>query len=65
MVNDERDCRDILQQMTAVRSALQGCTQLFLQEYAVDCLVNLEDKSLEERQQMALELVGFLGKEAR
>jgi DNA-binding FrmR family transcriptional regulator len=62
MVEGERDCREILQQLTAVRSAVNSVTQLLMQEYATDCVLNLESKGQEEREAMIQDLVSMLGK---
>jgi len=43
MLEDERDCREILQQLAAIHSAVQGASRFFLQEYATACLVELDD----------------------
>jgi CsoR family transcriptional regulator, copper-sensing transcriptional repressor len=62
MVTEERDCREILQQLTAVRSAVNSVTQLLMQEYATDCVLNLDNKGQEERETMIQDLVSMLGK---
>jgi DNA-binding FrmR family transcriptional regulator len=62
MVADERDCREILQQLTAVRSAVNSVTQLLMTEYATDCVLNLEGRDPEERETMIQDLVSMLGK---
>lgn len=43
MLDQERDCREIIQQLSAIQSALQGASRVFLQEYASACLANLDD----------------------
>jgi DNA-binding FrmR family transcriptional regulator len=45
MLEAERDCREILQQLAAIRSAVQGASRFFLQEYATACLVELDEDS--------------------
>ena len=42
MLEDERDCKEILQQLSAIRSAVQGASRVFLQEYATACLLDME-----------------------
>ena len=39
MLEAERDCQEILQQLAAIRSAVQGVSRTFLQEYAAACLL--------------------------
>jgi len=43
MLDDERDCREIMQQLAAIHSAVQGVSRIFLQEYATACLVELDE----------------------
>jgi CsoR family transcriptional regulator, copper-sensing transcriptional repressor len=42
MIADERDCKDIVQQLIAIRSAVQSASLSFMQDVASECLVNLE-----------------------
>jgi CsoR family transcriptional regulator, copper-sensing transcriptional repressor len=44
MVSEERDCQDIIQQLSAIRSAVQGVSRVFLQEYAAACLLEMDQK---------------------
>ncbi len=62
MISDERDCEEILQQLTAIRSAVQSASQLFLEEYATDCLVNLEAAEVGDREQVVRKVLRLLGK---
>jgi DNA-binding FrmR family transcriptional regulator len=43
MIEDERDCEAILQQMTAVRSALHTASLALARAYANQCLVEADD----------------------
>lgn len=43
MLDEERDCREILQQLAAVHSAVQGASRFFLQEYATACLMEMDN----------------------
>jgi DNA-binding FrmR family transcriptional regulator len=45
MLDEERDCREIMQQLSAIHSAVQGASRIFLQEYATACLVEMDDDS--------------------
>lgn len=70
MVNEERDCHEIVQQLSAIRSAVQGASRVFLQEYAATCLlefgekdrapINLED--LQKREKMVHDMIELLDK---
>lgn len=42
MLDEERDCREIMQQLAAIHSAVQGASRIFLQEYATTCLVEMD-----------------------
>ncbi len=43
MLDEERDCQEILQQLSAIRSAVQSASRIFLQEYATTCLLELDN----------------------
>lgn len=43
MLDEERDCREIMQQLSAIHSAVQGASRIFLQEYATSCLTELDE----------------------
>ncbi len=43
MLEEERDCREIMQQLAAIHSAVQGASRIFLQEYATACLVEIDE----------------------
>jgi DNA-binding FrmR family transcriptional regulator len=62
MVSDERNCSDILQQLSAIRSAVQGVSLLLLEDYMTDCFVNLEGKTPQEREDLLKDLIQVLGK---
>jgi CsoR family transcriptional regulator, copper-sensing transcriptional repressor len=39
MIDDDRDCREVIQQLTAIRSAVQQVSLLVVRGYAADCLL--------------------------
>jgi DNA-binding FrmR family transcriptional regulator len=43
MLDEERDCREIMQQLVAIHSAVQGASRVFLQDYATECLIDLDE----------------------
>ncbi|MFW5713432.1 MAG: metal-sensitive transcriptional regulator [Brevefilum sp.] len=63
MIDDELDCRDILQQLIAIRSGIQSASLNFLQEVANECLVetDAQDDQADRKDTMA-ELIRMLGK---
>ena len=63
MIESDRDCREILQQLTAIRSAVNGATMNFLQEYVSDCLLspgNLADSA--QQKETIREVINLLSK---
>ncbi|MBN1314886.1 MAG: metal-sensitive transcriptional regulator [Anaerolineales bacterium] len=48
MLESDRDCREVLQQLTAVRSAFQNASQIFVRDYAIQCLYDPQDLSYEQ-----------------
>jgi CsoR family transcriptional regulator, copper-sensing transcriptional repressor len=70
MLAEERDCREVLQQLAAVRSAVQGVSRVFLQEYAAQCLLEFDavDEITEKselrgkRERMVQEMIALLDK---
>jgi DNA-binding FrmR family transcriptional regulator len=63
MIDENRDCRDILQQLIAIRSAVQAARLNFMQDVASDCLMNPADQEDPEAQRaMMVDLIKMLGK---
>lgn len=62
MLSEERNCRDILQQLSAIRSAVQGVSMHLLEDYMSDCFVNLDEKSTQDREDLLKDLIQILGK---
>lgn len=64
MVDEERDCSDILQQLSAIRSAVQSASRVFLQEYASVCLTDMEgsDNTRDRRQKMITDMLNLFDK---
>jgi DNA-binding FrmR family transcriptional regulator len=62
MLEGERDCREIIQQLAAIHSAIQGASRVFFQEYATACLADLDEAETGaggfERQKMREQLIG-------
>lgn len=65
MVENERDCKEIMQQLSSIRSAIQSASMDFLQEYATNCLVeNSAPKDTVQREQMVKDIITLIGKSA-
>ena len=60
MIEDGRDCEAILQQLTAVRSAVHTTSLALARAYAAQCLVEAEDVAATT--QVIDSLMGALGK---
>jgi CsoR family transcriptional regulator, copper-sensing transcriptional repressor len=70
MLEDERDCRDIMQQLAAIHSAVQAASRIFLQDYAMTCLMEMDQDSPPliqaeihtKRQKMVQDMISLLDK---
>ena len=70
MLGEERDCRDIMQQLSAANSALQSASRIFLQDYAAMCLAHMDASQADQpsadlqiqRAELVREMVALLGK---
>ena len=62
MLDEERDCREIVQQLAAIRSAVQGVGALFMKQYASDCLMGADGSDNATRALLVDDLIGLLGK---
>lgn len=61
MLDEDRDCHEIVQQLAAIRSAVQGASLIFMREYASDCLMNAApDKT--SRKELVDDLINLMGK---
>jgi CsoR family transcriptional regulator, copper-sensing transcriptional repressor len=52
MVDDDRDCQEILQQLAAIRSAVQNASEFFLRTYAKECLTRAGDGETDNRDEL-------------
>ena len=70
MLNEERDCREIMQQLAAIHSAVQSTSRIFLQEYATTCLMNMDEDVVVDsrselktkREKLVQDMIGLLDK---
>jgi len=62
MVTEDRDCHEILQQLTSIRSAVQGVSTIFLQEVVADCLLNTDNIDRSKREQVLEDMLSLIGK---
>jgi DNA-binding FrmR family transcriptional regulator len=65
MMGEERDCREIMQQLAAVNSAVKSASRVFFREYAAACMAEMgggEDPSEVKRDRMVQEMINLLDK---
>jgi DNA-binding FrmR family transcriptional regulator len=62
MLDEERECREIIQQLVAIRSAVQGVSQVFVQDAASQCLTSIDSADSGRRAELVSELVSLLSK---
>jgi CsoR family transcriptional regulator, copper-sensing transcriptional repressor len=67
MLAEERDCREIMQQLAAVHSAIQSTSRLFFRDYAAVCMAELDEEpdktpAKARREQMVQEMIALLDK---
>ena len=70
MLNEERNCQEIMQQLTAIHSAVQSTSRIFLQDYATACLLEMDEDSYDhsealkqnKRERMIREMIELLDK---
>ncbi|HEY6074009.1 MAG TPA: metal-sensitive transcriptional regulator, partial [Anaerolineales bacterium] len=51
MLSSGRECREIIQQLAAIQSALHGFSRSLLEEYAVNCLLPEEGQPADRQSQ--------------
>lgn len=69
MLDDERECREIMQQLTAIHSAVRSTSRIFFRDYASMCLAEMDDETLDpqsvpqnKREKMVQEMIELLDK---
>jgi CsoR family transcriptional regulator, copper-sensing transcriptional repressor len=63
MIAEDRDCKDIVQQMLAIRSAVQSASLNFVQNVASECLLNPNKQDdIQAQQAIMADLINLLGK---
>lgn len=62
MLDDERDCHEILQQLTAIHSAVRNAADVFMRTYAKECLARLDPGNERERDDMIDDLLDLMAK---
>lgn len=60
MLDDDRECREVLQQLTAIKSAMQQASLIVARSYACQCLEDSPDSK--SQVELVDELMSVLGK---
>ena len=63
MIAEDRDCKEIVQQLIAIRSAVQSASLNFVQDVASECLLNSDSQGDPDSQREVMsDLIKLLGK---
>lgn len=62
MLDEDRDCREIIQQLSSIRSAVQSASAYFLREYTSGCVNHLDPADPQTNRQMMDDLINLLSK---
>lgn len=60
MIDEDRECGEIVQQLTAAQAALRGATTVFMHAHARECLLSATDAGSTERGALVDELFALL-----
>ena len=61
MLDDERECREIMQQLSAVSSAVKSTSRTFFHDYAALCLTEMGEGP-DSKQDLLSEMMALLDK---
>ena len=61
MLDDERECREIMQQLSAVSAAVKSTSRTFFHDYAALCLTDMGENP-ESNQDLLSEMMALLDK---
>jgi DNA-binding FrmR family transcriptional regulator len=61
MLDDERECREIMQQLSAVSAAVKSTSRTFFHDYAALCLTDIGEDP-ESNQDLLSEMMALLDK---
>ena len=62
MVADERDCNEVLQQLTAIQSAVRSASLAFIEEYASRCLLEPAGDDRARREELLKNLLSLFAR---
>ncbi len=62
MLDADRECKEIVQQLNAVQAALRNTTAVFVRTHARECLLNDKTLDVTQQQMMVDDLVDLMTK---
>lgn len=63
MIDEDRDCKDIVQQLVAIRASIQSASLNFMQEVANECMLEQGAENDPEMQRKRItDLIQLIGK---
>lgn len=62
MVDDQRDCREIIQQLVAIRSAMDSAILVFMEDYLTTCMLAPQSEDPTRREKLVKDLVALMDK---
>ncbi len=62
MLDEERDCREVVQQLKAVQSAIKTATAVFMRGYARECLLDSDNVDPAAREALVDDLLSLMTK---
>lgn len=62
MLEDDRDCREIVQQLNAIQAATRNATAVFVRAYAKDCLLGEAQLDQAARETLVDDLFDLMAK---
>jgi len=62
MIEEERDCREIMQQLSAISSAVKSTSRSFFKDYASLCLADMDGEHSSQNQELLGEMIALLDK---
>jgi DNA-binding FrmR family transcriptional regulator len=62
MVQEDRECREIMQQMNAIDAAMRNARRLLVRAYARECLVGAQGKDERAVERLVDDLLGVMSR---
>ena len=63
MIDEDRDCKEIIQQLIAIRAGVKSASLSYMQDVARNCLLDLDEQSDPKAQrELMIDLIQMLGK---